>query len=94
MLKMQQADDPRKIIKTTLLLNQPIRYMTSMFEKELRAYYGSLTCLTCLHIVLEEKSTTYKFLSFQYKVMYKQCPNEECCGGQTKTNQTLALLRM
>ena len=47
-----------------LLLNQPVKYMASMFEKELKTYYWRLN-LSCLHMVLEEKSTAHKFLSFQ-----------------------------
>ena len=67
--------------KLQLSLNQPVSYMTSMFEKELRAYHSSLN-LSCLHIV------------FVFSPCTNSCPNEECYGGQTKTNQTLPLLRM
>ena len=70
MFKKQQANDQRKIMDTTIILNQPVRYMTSMFEK-IKAYYRSLIS-SYLHMVLEKKSTTLKFLSFQY--MYKQLP--------------------
>ena len=45
--------------------------MISMFEKEVKAYYRSVIS-SYLHMALEKKSTTYKFLSFQY--MYKQLP--------------------
>ena len=48
---------------TLQLLNQPVKYMASMFEKELKTYNCSLN-LSCLHMVLEEKSTAHKFLSF------------------------------
>ena len=56
---------------TLQLLNQPVKYTASMFEKELKAYYFSLD-LSCLHIVLDQKSTAHKFVSFQ--CMYKKLP--------------------
>ena len=68
---------------TTILLNQPVKYMASMFEKELKTYYRSLN-LSCLHMVLEEKSTAHKFLSFQYMTCTNSCPNEEGYGGQNE----------
>ena len=69
-LGKQQANDQRKIMDTTILIvESACKVYGSMFERELKAFYCSLN-LSCLHMVLEEKSTADKFLSFQY--MYKQ----------------------
>ena len=35
-------------------------------------------------MVLEEKSTAHKFLSFQYMTCTNSCPNEEGYGGQNE----------
>ena len=48
--------------------------MKSMFVKEVQAYYSSLI-LSYLHMVLEKKSTTHKFLSFQNKNLVSHLDN-------------------
>ena len=55
--KKQQANEKRKIMATTTILNQLERYMTSTFEK-VQAYYSSLS-ISYLYVVLEMKSTAH-----------------------------------
>ena len=90
---MQQAEDQRKIMDTTIIESACKIYDINVWERIKSLNYWSLN-FSCLHIVLEEKSTTYKFRSFQN--MYKQMSKWGMFkyDGQTKTNQTLALLRV
>ena len=57
----------------TLQLNQPVRYMTSMSEKE-QAYYISLI-LSYIDMVLEKKFNCTNF--FHFRTCKNNCPNEE-----------------
>jgi len=61
-----------------------------MFEK-IKTYYSSIIILGYLHMVLEKKSTTHKFLSVDVQTVAQM---RKVMKGKMKTKQISAQLEM